>query len=176
MTAEPLRDLTIVKLDPSGRIVARYRGTPRPGRPGWIVVEAVWELRTIDVGALRFEPGDRLVEYFSLVEPINAFALYADSGTFKGWYANVACPAVLVNDELLWRDLYIDVVADPTGRYHVLDEDELEASGLETDDPEGYACIVAARDHLIAALRSRTYPFDQHPSRVAVESSAGAVQ
>ncbi len=156
-------ELTIVKADPSGRIVARYWAAIEPARPGWIAVRADWQLGTVVSGPLRFEPGDRLLEYFSLVEPINAFALYSAHGLFKGWYANVACPAVLVDGELWWRDLYVDVVADPTGQVVVLDEEELEASGLSQRDPVAYACILAARDRLVTALQERSYPFDQHP-------------
>ena len=153
------RTLTIVKLDPVGRVVARYSGTIHPAAPGWIAIVADWQLGTVEAGPLRFEPGDRLIEFFSFVEPINAFALFAPDGRFKGWYANVACPAYLEERTLFWRDLYIDVIGEPDGQITVLDEEELEESQLSQRDPEGYACILAARDRLLTALRTRSYPF-----------------
>jgi hypothetical protein len=140
--------LTIVKLDPVGRVVARYPGTIHPAALGWIAIVADWQLGTVEVGPLRFEPGDRLIEYFSFVEPINAFALFAP-----------ACPAYLVERTLFWRDLYIDIIGAPDGQITVLDEEELEESQLSQRDPEGYACILAARDRLLTALRTRAYPF-----------------
>ncbi len=155
--------LTVVKLDSTGRPVARYPGIRQPAAPGWIAITARWQLGRIASGPLVFEPGDLLVEYFSLVEPINAFALHAADGSFKGWYANVSCPALLVERELWWRDLFIDIVIDALGQITVLDEEELEQSGLRETDPESYACILMARDRLLAAARERAYPFDQHP-------------
>jgi len=164
MCAATRSEVTVVKLDPTGAVAARYRGTLLPGRPGWIVIEAEWQLGTVVAGPICFEPGDRLIEYFSVVEPVNAFALYARGGPFKGWYANVACPARFIDGVLYWQDLYIDVVVDATGNLSVLDEEELAASDVPRTDPDAYACIVAARDRLLAALRSGSYPFDQHPS------------
>ncbi len=164
MPEEDVRHLTIVKLDPLGHAVARYSGLLQPAPPGWVVVLAKWTSDPVASGPLYFQTGDWLFEYFSVVEPLNAFALYAANGRFKGWYANVSCPAVFVDGELWWRDLYIDVIADAAGNITVLDEEDLEASGLQERDPEGYACIIAARDRLLTSLRTRTYPFDHHPS------------
>jgi len=170
------RELLVVKLDPVGNVVARYTGTIQPGHPGWIVIRATWSLGTVVSGPIRFETGDELVEYFSVVEPINAFALYDVAGHFKGWYTNVACPAILVENELYWRDLYIDVVVDASGHLVVLDEEELERSALREHDPDAYACILTARDRLLTGLRSRTYPFDQHPPLPLSDRFAEAVQ
>lgn len=90
--------LTIVKLDPMGRAVARYSGLRVPASPGWIAVIAEWTSGPVASGPLQFESGDRLFEYFSVVEPLNAFALYTADGRFKGWYANVSCPALFVEE------------------------------------------------------------------------------
>lgn len=172
MQQEHAQRLTIVKLDPVGRAVARYSGLRVPASPGWIAVIAEWTSGPVASGPLQFESGDRLFEYFSVVEPLNAFALYTADGRFKGWYANVSCPALFIEGELWWRDLYIDVIADAAGNVTVLDEEELESSGLQERDPEGYACIIAARDRLLAALATRTYPFDCHPSPEAFSDGA----
>lgn len=176
MQQEHAQRLTIVKLDPVGRAVARYSGLRVPASPGWIAVIAEWTSGPVASGPLQFESGDRLFEYFSVVEPLNAFALYTADGRFKGWYANVSCPALFVEGELWWRDLYIDVIADAAGNVTVLDEEELESSGLQERDPEGYACIIAARDRLLAALTTRIYPFDCHPTPGAYSSGTKRVQ
>ncbi|MCS7050582.1 MAG: DUF402 domain-containing protein [Thermomicrobium sp.] len=176
MRTRPGKQLTVVKADAAGRIVARYSGRIEPALPGWIAVSAAWTRHPMTSGPLRFEPGDRLIEYFSFLEPLNAFAVYGSDARFKGWYANVACPAVLVDDELWWRDLYIDVVTDAAGAIVILDEEELEASGLQKRDPDGYACITAARDRLLTAIQNRLYPFDRHSNETHAASRAEGVQ
>lgn len=158
---EPGTRITIVKLDPDGRPAARYQGTVLPGRPGWVVAEARWTYREVASGPLRFTPGDRLVEYFSVVEPVSAFAVFSPEESFKGWYANVSCPLEIEGEEVRWRDLYIDVIAVPGADLAILDEDELEAANLAAAQPEGYRCILAARDRLLEMIRAREYPFSE---------------
>lgn len=158
---EPRTWITIVKLNPDGRPAARYQGTVLPGRPGWVVAEARWTYREVASGPLRFTPGDRLVEYFSVVEPVSVFAVFSPEGSFKGWYANVSCPLEIEGEEVRWRDLYIDVVATPGSEPLVLDEDEFETAGLAAVDPDGYRCILAARDRLLEMIRAREYPFSE---------------
>ncbi len=158
---EPGTQITIVKLTPGGRAAARYQGTVVPGRPGWVAVEAHWTAREVASGPLRFTPGDRLVEYFSVVEPISAFAVYASDGTFKGWYANVSCPLEIAEEEVRWRDLYIDVVTVPGADPAILDEDELEAAMLAEAQSDAYQCILATRDRLLEMMSGREYPFSE---------------
>jgi hypothetical protein len=159
---EPGTRITIVKLNLEGREAARYEGTVLPSRPGWVVAEARWSYGEVESGPLRFTPGDRLVEYFSLVEPVSAFAVFAPDERFKGWYANVCCPLEIEEgEEVRWRDLYIDVVVVPGQAPTVLDQDELEATHLATTHPENYRCILAARDRLLEMIRERLYPFSE---------------
>jgi hypothetical protein len=105
-----------------------------------------------------------LHEIFSPIHPYNAFAVFAPTGEPKGWYANVDWPAVLEDegDEMLlvWNDLYIDVVALPDGSVTVLDEDELEESGLAASNPEFHDRILSARDELVARFEARRPPFE----------------
>jgi hypothetical protein len=160
--------VTIVKRSAKdgGREHARYPGTvigsdlPAP----WVVFESHWTYGAISQADLTFEIGDVLHEIFSPIHPYNAFAVFAPTGEFKGWYANVDWPAVLEDegDEtlLVWNDLYIDVVALPDGSVTVLDEDELEESGLAASNPEFHDRILAARDELVARFHDRRPPFE----------------
>jgi len=159
---QPGTRITIVKLSPEGREAARYQGTVLPGHPGWVVAEAGWSYREVESGPLRFALGDRLIEYFSLVEPVSAFAVFSPDNRFKGWYANVCCPLQVETErEVHWRDLYIDVVVVPGLEPAVLDQDELEATELEITHPEDYQCILFARDRLLEMIRQRLYPFSE---------------
>ncbi len=150
---------------------ARYPATviasdlPAP----WVVCAARWTHGTVPQGLLTFENGDILHEIFSPVHPYNAFAVFAPTGALKGWYANVDWPAVLEYENgqllLVWNDLYIDLVATSDGQVDVLDEDELEESGLATTAPDLHASILAARDEMMARFHARRPPF-AGPDRV----------
>ena len=69
-----------------------------------------------------------------------AFAVFSPQDHFKGWYANVAHPALLdatIDPPVLfWHDLYLDLVGLPDGSFTVRDDDELLASGLADANPE----------------------------------------
>ena len=156
--------LTIVKLAPDGSQAARYRGDVVGHNPdSWLLVQATWTNRRIELGGLSFCPGDELLEWFSPRHPFNAFAVFSPHDGFKGWYANVAYPARLdATTEppvLFWHDLYLDLVGLPDGSFTVRDDDELLASGLAHADPELYARILAARSELIRRFQRRLPPF-----------------
>jgi len=163
----PGEKITVVKRS------AKYDGEERARYPGsvvattlpapWVEIEARWTLPPHTQANLTFEPGDVLRETYSPIHPFDAFAVYTPTGEFKGWYANVAYPAVLECDRsdliLVWHDLFVDIVATPDGEVAVLDEDELAESGMAERDPELHARVLAARDELLQQLHDRRPPF-----------------
>jgi hypothetical protein len=157
-------ELTIVKLAPDGSEAARYRGQVLGQRPdSWLLVQATWANRKIELGGLSFCPGDELLEWFSPQHPFNAFAVFSPRDRCKGWYANVAYPARLDASMdppvLIWHDLYLDLVGLPDGSFTVRDDDELLASGLAHANPELHARILGARSELIRRFQHRLPPF-----------------
>lgn len=169
----PGASVTVVKRSAKhhGEERARYPGTviasslPKP----WIEIEARWTMPPHQQSLLTFKPGDILREIYSPIHPFDAFAVYTPDGEFKGWYANVAYPVLLEQTDngslVVWRDLFIDIVAMPDGTVTVLDEDELAEFGLAETDPQLTARIFTARDHLLDRFRQREAPF--HRSRIA---------
>lgn len=155
--------LTIVKLRPDGKEAARYPGKVRPSPPGWVAIEAHWGYQRMDLGYVVYEPNDLFLEYFSLDQPYNAFAVYGAEEGFKGWYCNVTHPSWVEDGTLYWHDLYLDVIVKPDGAIQVLDEDELAASGLATRDPRLHAMILHARDRLLQMVHEQAYPFTERP-------------
>jgi hypothetical protein len=161
-------ELTIVKLAPDGSETTRYPGwildaeTPS----GWIAARAEWVRRLVELDGLRFVPGDRLHEFFSLTEPFNLFSVFAPDGALRGWYANVTRPTTFSveggHTTVYWHDLYVDVIALPSGEVAVRDEDELEAAGLAGTDPALHELILATRDRLLALYAERAFPFHEH--------------
>ena len=172
-------ELTIVKLAPDGSEAARYRGeVVGHSDDSWILVQATWTNRTIEVGELSFCPGDDLLEWFSRRHPFNAFAVFSPEARLKGWYANVTHPARLdaTTDPpmLIWHDLFLDLVGLPDGSFTLRDDDELLASGLVKADPELHERIVGARSELIRRFVRRLPPFAD--SSAMTPSQAGRQQ
>jgi uncharacterized protein len=151
----------IVKLRPDGSEAATYTGTLIESPPGWIAARATWTFRRMDLGYMVFEPEDYLLEYFSVEEPFNAFALFSPSGTFKGWYCNITYPTKVEGTTIYWHDLYVDVIQRANGEILVLDEDELEDAELRSHDQGLYHLITEARDLVVAKMRSGQYPFSE---------------
>lgn len=158
--------IEIVKLDPTGEHVVTYPGVVLPNldHPDWLITEARWVKRNVDLDGLKFHTGDRLIEIFSAAAPFNCFAVHDPvTNALRGWYANVTHPArVEIYGELVrlvWHDLYLDVVGNPSGYLSLRDEDELADSGLEQSNPALHAAIVAAAEHVQDMMASRSFPF-----------------
>jgi hypothetical protein len=152
-------EFEIVKLAPDGSRAASYSGTLLDSPPGWVVARATWRFRRMELGYMTFAPGDYLYEYFSTVQPFNAFVLFSPEDEFKGWYCNITHPTTVEHRTIYWHDLYIDVIQKADGTILVLDEDELEESGLERNDPDLHSMIVETRDLVVEKMRTQQYPF-----------------
>lgn len=158
--------VTVTKLNPAGEAVTTYAatvvdvGAPAP----WLALEARWTFKVIETHGLAFHPGDRLVEYFSPEHPYDVFAVFAPDGALRGWYANVTHPTIIDPrhhpPSVVWHDLYLDVVMLPGGEPVLVDEDELDASGLRALDPRLDERIRAAGHHLLRLARAGRFPFD----------------
>lgn len=157
------RSWVVVKIRPDGTEATRYAASEVVAPPGWIAVEARWVHGYVDIGSFAFQQDDVLTEYFSLDHHFNAFATYRSSGEFVAWYCNVTYPTVVTETEIKWHDLYVDIVVLASGETLVLDEDELEQSGLRRRDPDLHARIVDTRDELLEMIRNREYPFSEVP-------------
>lgn len=151
----------VVKLEPNGQPRTRYDGTVIDSPNGWIAVRALWPHGPMDLGYMEFRDGDYLDEYFALDQPFNLMALFREDDTFVAWYCNITHPTSIVNGEIHWHDLIVDVVVYPDGSTLVRDEDELEASGLEQTDTALHKMILNARDQLLAMASAGAYPFSE---------------
>jgi len=126
-----------------------------------IAVRAAWSRGTVDLGYLRFEPGDSLIEYFYSDRWFNVFAIYGASGHHKGWYCNVTRPASLAADEVISEDLELDLFVTPDRATLLrLDVDEFEACGFAQHEPMTYRAAYAALSELEALAHDGRAPFD----------------
>lgn len=143
--------ITIVKRNPAGEAVTHYTGKVIERNDHGAVIEAYWTRAAKELGYARFEPGDHFVEYYYTDRWYNIFAIRDGDGKRKGWYCNVAEPAVISGDTIEQIDLYLDVWVDPSGRPLVLDEDEFEAD-MTLNDEQRIQAKQGLRDllHMIA--------------------------
>lgn len=126
--------ITVIKRNPVGEEQIRYTGEVVERRGNGVVIEAYWTREAKDLGYTRFEPGDRFIEYYYADRWYNIFAISGKDGNKKGWYCNVAAPAVISADSIEQNDLLLDVWVDTAGKPLVLDEDEFEANTTLTDE------------------------------------------
>ncbi len=157
----------IVKVSPEGEIVAEYDGSvvDADARSPWLAACAIWTHKITELDGLTFVPQDHLHEFFSPAHWFNVFSIWSPENELRGWYANVTRPAQLNNEfnppKLFWYDLYVDLIALPSGAFTIRDEDELAESGLDKLNPELHARILKTRDELIRLFKSCEFPFHE---------------
>ncbi|NLV73577.1 MAG: DUF402 domain-containing protein [Chloroflexi bacterium] len=149
--------ITLIKATAAGKGRYRYSGVLLASDSEQVVVDCIWDrLPAVDVGALAFEPNDRIIEYYYRHRWINIFELRRPDDSFKGWYCNIA-----INEfgegVILWRDLSLDLVVLPDGTQQVLDEAEFEQLAL---DDETRARCLSELQYLQKWAAARRTPFD----------------
>jgi len=108
-----------------------------------------------------FETGAHFTEWYFTDRWYNIFQIHGADGTLKGWYCNVAAPAVITEDTIACRDLLLDLWVASDGATLALDEEEFAAD--TTLDAETRAAALAAMDTLRQLVRERAFPFSQLP-------------
>ena len=125
--------ITVIKLNTLGEAKVQYQGEVIQRLADRVVIQAYWTQQTKDLGYTQFEPGDRFIEYYYTNRWYNIFDIATPDGMRKGWYCNIAEPAVIFVDRIEQVDLLLDVWVDPTGKPLVLDEDEFTSDNTLTD-------------------------------------------
>jgi protein associated with RNAse G/E len=124
--------LTVKKLNLNHELVTAYDGTVLERTSNHIVLEARFDRETVDLGYTVLERHDRFVEHVYADRWYNIFEVHSvRDDHLKGWYCNIATPAVFGTDTIEQVDLALDVWVNPDGSYHVLDREEFDA--LEID-------------------------------------------
>lgn len=149
--------ITVRKIQPDGSEAMRYRGRVIARGETWIRIEAYFSRPDVPLPYVTFRTGDRLIEYFYADRWYNVFELYdVSGGHLKGWYCNIARPAVIDTESVLWFDLALDVWVSPAGDVLVLDEDEFADLALDTTTR---SAALAALDDLKARIARGDAPF-----------------
>lgn len=141
-----------VVLVKNGRTKIRYKGELIGDDGTRVSVRAPWAGAGVrDFGFVRFEPGDVFTEYYWRDRWYAVKEVRAADGGVKGWYCDIARPAVVSGTELVVEDLDLDLWRSADGGdVRRLDEDEFAGSGLVERDPRAAAAALAALDELEA--------------------------
>lgn len=156
--------ITVAKLNARGETKIRYQGEPLEQLEHGLVIQARWTLAARDLGYARFEPGDVFVEYYFTDRWYNIFEIFDAHQTLKGWYCNVAAPAMIKDDAVEQIDLLLDVWVTPQGDTLLLDEDEFAAdTTLSNEQREGaqqglheLLTLIAERQEMFSRLKETT--------------------
>jgi hypothetical protein len=153
-------------LKPGKGTVITYEGEPLRRDADSITVRTAWPGQPLDLGLIRLEPGDVFDEHFYADRWYNIFTLYGADGRLKGWYCNVARPAIIADDYVDSEDLEIDLIVAADGRLRLDDEDEFLARDLERLDPAAHDAALAAVEELRGMVARGDPPFDHQTSLV----------
>jgi len=124
--------IKILKKNPADEVVWQYEGEVLRRAEKEITLEALFNRDDLPFMDIVLKRGDRFVETFYAERWYNIFEIYdRDDGRLKGWYCNLAKPAVIADDFVSYIDLALDLWVSADGRQTVLDEDELEALNLD---------------------------------------------
>ena len=150
--------ITINKLDLNHNLLWSYSGSVIERSDNAIKLEARFNRETSDAGYVVFEKHDRFVEYFYADRWYNIFEIHsAKDNRLKGWYCNIARPAVFGDSTIDQVDLALDVWINPDGTALILDEDEF--ADLRLDEATRQQARQAVQE-LIDLARQRIIPFN----------------
>ncbi|MFD5651110.1 DUF402 domain-containing protein [Streptomyces sp. NPDC127039] len=148
-SAEPPIEVDVI-LVKAGRTKIRYAAALLHDDGTRLAVRAPWAGDGVrDFGFVRFEAGDVFTEYYWRDRWYSVKEVRTAAGVLKGWYCDIARPAVLTGTELVVEDLDLDLWRSADGTdVRRLDEDEFAESGLADRDPGAAAAAVAALEEL----------------------------
>lgn len=162
--------VTVRKYTHQGQYVTSWTGEVVRRTAEHVLLRATWTRPSTAVVDLVFEPGDIFLEYYYPHQPYSVWEVRGGStDALKGWYCNVGLPLAAAGDVFEVRDLLLDVLVYPDGRYTVLDEDEFATAGLP---PELAALALAAVGAITALVERREAPFDAIAQVTRVAGSA----
>lgn len=112
-----------------------------------------------DLGYVVFDLDDWFVEHYWRMRWYSVKEVRDSHGRTKGWYCDVARPAIVAQGVISSVDLDLDLWVPRSGVGAIpLDEEEFAASGLERSDPAAAAAAREALASLLAAAPERLAP------------------
>jgi hypothetical protein len=153
--------MIVQKLNTEGQVVLTYEGEVIERLPNGVVLDAAWTWAPLAFDYTTFETGAHFTEWYYTDRWYNIFQVHGADGALKGWYCNVAAPAIITGDTVACRDLILDLWIAPDGEMLTLDEEEF-AADTTLDEPTRAAALVALNE-LRQRVEKRSSPFSQLP-------------
>jgi uncharacterized protein len=152
--------ITVRKHDWRGIFRYAWHGEVIQRTDDLLLLQAIWQgPGEPRVGSIRFEAGDRFLEYYYPGRPYAIWQIARPDGTLKGWYCNVSTPPVERDGVLRFDDLLLDVLVYPDGSYTVLDEDDFAAARAEGLPEDRVALTHAGLAALVGMIERGETPF-----------------
>lgn len=148
--------IKVLKKNLSGEITWQYEGVVLRREENAVVLEAPFNRDDMPFMDVVLKRNDRFVETYYSDKWFNIFEIYdRDDDHFKGYYCNVATPAVIEEGVVSFVDLALDLWVSADGKQTVLDEDEFQELKL---DHEMRANAYAALDELRSRFNNNKPP------------------
>jgi hypothetical protein len=129
-----VQKITVIKQDLTGAETWRYVGEILERGEGEITIEARFNKEDTPFYEISLLRGDRFVETYYEDRWYNIFEIHdREDDRLKGWYCNIAFPAVITENAVSYIDLALDLLVYPDGGRVVLDEDEFNALPLPAE-------------------------------------------
>ncbi|MGD0709530.1 MAG: DUF402 domain-containing protein [Anaerolineaceae bacterium] len=126
-----MEEVIVRKLNLQRQETWRYEGKIIRHVPGGVVLEAYFNRDDLPFNGTTFKRNDKFIEGYYTDRWYNIYEIYdRDTQALKCWYCNVSYPAEIVDGQISYVDLALDLLVFPDGRQLVLDEDEFAALQL----------------------------------------------
>lgn len=126
--------IKVLKKNLSGEITWQYEGVLLRREKNAIILQALFNRADLPFMDIVMKRNDRFVETYYSDKWFNIFEIYdRDDDHFKGYYCNVATPAIIEEEVVSFVDLALDLWVSADGRQTVLDEDEFKELDLNDD-------------------------------------------
>jgi len=156
---KPGERVAVHKLNTQGTDAISYEAELESVLPNGVRLAARWTRPPLALGYTTFETGDHFTEWFFTDLWYNIFDIASSRGRHKGWYCNIAEPALIALPILSSRDLLLDLWVNNDYTMQVLDEEEFAADRFLT--PEMRALALQGLDELRTRVEQRQPPFDR---------------
>jgi len=126
--------IQVRKLNPSHQEIWHYGAWVKNIQANGILLEAFFDGEDRPFYGMRLEKDDRFIELYFSDRWYNIYEIYhKENGELKGWYCNIAEPAMITKEGVSFVDLALDVLVFPDGKLQVLDEDEFTKLDITPD-------------------------------------------
>ena len=129
-----MSSIFVKKLNILGDEMWRYRGEVVERRDDSLVLKATFDRDNINICGMSLCRDDIFIEWYYSDRWYNIYEIHnRDDDSLRGWYCNIATPAEIDHEFVVFQDLALDLLVFPDGRQFVLDEDEFEALAISPE-------------------------------------------